>query len=207
MMRANQFIRESIETKTFYHGRSKVFDKFTTNFVGKGVDQYGPGIYLTDNKDEAATYGTIVYTVEAQVDSSRMMPDLKRITPALVQELINGSPERDDVLSNFAETIPAALRQAVSQYHEQCAPNRYTDLMMDIWYDFYRDSAPQFLAQLVKLGWDGMLRHLDGRELFVCYNPAILKVVKVENTRTPLTEDFNPVVSKHSPLRKINFDV
>jgi len=195
-MRANQFLRESIVTKTFYHGRSKVFDKFTTNFVGKGVDRHGPGIYLTDSKDEAATYGTLVYTVEAQIDSSRMMPELKRITPALVQKLINSSPECDVILSNFADTTSAALRQAVKQFYESCAPNQYTDLMMDIWYDFYRDSAPQFLAHLVKLGWDGILRHLGGRELFVCYNPAILKIVGVENTRAPLTEDFNPVVTK-----------
>lgn len=54
-----------------YHGSKHKIEKFTDEFVGKGHDQEGPGIYLTSNKNDAWTYSeeNYIYTIDADINN------------------------------------------------------------------------------------------------------------------------------------------
>lgn len=66
-------LNESIDELMAYHGTMHDFDRFDTAYLGTGTGQqdYGWGIYLSDNPSVAQSYGNIVYEVDIPDDKNK----------------------------------------------------------------------------------------------------------------------------------------
>ena len=179
---SRQPLTEALET--WYHGSAAKIDKLTLDHLGSGAghDQEGPGIYLTNNHEDACRYGRYVYTVQAKMVKSRMMPDKRKIDLQRIRTLIWKSPDRDDNLSNWDENPQRALSLAADQIMSSYGPDEYREAMEQVWYDFYKDHQAVFLSKMRVLGWDGFILDRNGGvKHFVCFNPEILKITDVED--------------------------
>ena len=47
------FYEKLEEPEKWYHGSSTQIERFSDEFVGNGVDQNGPGIYFSNNLEDA----------------------------------------------------------------------------------------------------------------------------------------------------------
>lgn len=58
----------------FYHGSNYNFTKFSNNFVGKGNDQFGPGIYFSSLLKEALQYsGEGGYVYKCRLNTTKQL--------------------------------------------------------------------------------------------------------------------------------------
>ena len=173
MLSFSQYLTEAVEM--YYHASDVEFQKFDTDHVGTGTgyDEEGPGIYLTNSIDDVRRYG--------KYNKSHMMPDKKRFGYDTVERLIRISPERDDALTNWDENPARAMNAAVNSILDSYGPNEYREAMEAIWADFYRNSSKAFLSKMRVMGWDGfILPKSGGVKHFVCFNPDILQIIKME---------------------------
>lgn len=178
-MRATDLLTEGKET--WYHGSAVKISHFTLDKLssGTGIDQEGPGIYLTSDPIDARKYGQFVHVVQAKINKSRLMPDNKKIMPDTIRRLIYQSPVKDDALSNWDENPNRALTLAVNSIYESYGPNEYRECMEQIWYDFYVDHSALYLSKMRVYGWDGFILPRTNCSHFICFSPDILTITGI----------------------------
>jgi hypothetical protein len=170
----------------WYHGRTVKSTDFDYKYAGKGNDQEGAGFYFTSDKENAKMYsgtGGVILTVKLHYQ--KLLPTKGRPSPKDLKFMITQAPNYEETLYNFGENLKSALIYALNAYSRYDDP---TDAMQTIENDFYRSHSPEFLINLTRLGYDGHiitgLNSLSGAtniSHFICYNPKIIEVIKVEN--------------------------
>src|SRR5690606_3802265 len=118
----------------FYHGSNHKIEQFTTEFVGNGTDQEGPGIYLTSDPNDAKRYGNFIHTVQVFYNKKRLIPERKKISYEGLARFIKRSPDAAEELQNWDENPHRALHMAVSQLLESYEDD-FRELMEQVWYD------------------------------------------------------------------------
>lgn len=181
-MKSKEFLIEGPKT-VWYHGSRSKITQFTLDALGtgSGADEYGPGVYLTNNIDDAKMYGGYIHTVEASQIKRKLLTPTTRTLPNGIKILINASPDRDDSLSNWDENLRRALDKAVSDICEY-RPT-YIDAMIQTWADFYSGNSKLFLEMVssARFGYDGYERMASSNiKHFICWNPTILRVVNID---------------------------
>lgn len=156
-----------------YHGSNNEIKKFDYKYVGKGNDQEGVGFYLTNSKDDAKRYGKYVYEVE--VYYRKLVPTSGRKNLSDLRYLIVNAPESEETVLNWDEN-PKVGYQKATQAIAQFTKNPH-DMFMQVWYDFYRYSPKEYLKNMVKLGYDGVLINKGmGLKHFIAFDPDKLKL-------------------------------
>ncbi len=161
----------------YYHGTQRPISQFSDEFVGRGKDQYGPGIYFTSSPITARGYCEkspegVVYECELTIRKELLKTD--KINKAVLQKLIQNTPD-DEAYSNWDENPQRAVSIALGNYMDE--DNMY-DALMSVWYDWYNSHATEFVRALVQLGYDAFTHKFENGELFVIlYNVASIKVV------------------------------
>lgn len=168
-----------------YHGSNKLFNTFTTEFVGaeKAVDAMGPGIYLTDNKEEdAARYGEYVYTVK--ISPNKLLSDKtkKGITRSEIIKLIKMKPDWEMNAYDWDENLIRGLNYSVNEIMNQDSAK---DIITQVYIEYYLHMPKLFVNNAAKLGIDGII-HTNiwgggGQSThYIIYNPNVLNIVKME---------------------------
>lgn len=176
------YLKESIYKEVF-SGRTVNSPNITLDYVGKGMDQSGPGLYFTNDLEEAKFYGK--YILVANLDISKALTDSKKPLLREVQYLIKNSPNKSNVLSDFGETEQEAMKEATESYMDN---DSMKDSYLTIANDFYRgSSAKYFCINMAKLGYDGIIRQPnDGLKNesdesknihYIMYNPKKIQLV------------------------------
>lgn len=159
-------------------------------------DQEGPGFYFTTNPQEALGYAHpngIVVT--AKFTGNNLISVNDEINDEHVDKMIEMSPDLDDTLANWGydpgyssrEDALAQLKDAI--YSDENAK----DIWLTVWYELYRDEPRQFVENMVKLGYDGLIvtpRFSDdpNRKHVVIYNINAVNVEDVQQYKD-LTSD------------------
>jgi len=165
-----------IRPKILFHGTETDIKKF--DYVGKenSNDEIGVGIYLTDNFDEATRYGKYVYVIYLDNDAKEY--DMKReLSYTEIKNLIYASKYPEDNLMNYDENLDVALNKFI-EYNQ---PKKYGsyDILLSIWYEFYRYEPKNFLQQLkIQLDVDyiKIKRYKDSTH-YVIFNPEIINII------------------------------
>lgn len=166
-----------------YHGSPYKIKKFMDEFVGseKATDQEGPGIYFTTSFDDAAGYGEYVYKVKL---SPRKLLDLsedKKIPKHILIKLIKMKSDWEMNAQDWAENPDIGAKKAVEDAYDY--NDNEKDVFLQIWIDFYRYQPLEFVRNMVKLGYDGILIPKEkGRAHIVVYNPAIIQLMDIKTT-------------------------
>ena len=158
-----------------YHGSNHDFTKFNYTFLGAGTEQEGTGFYLTSSKEDAHRYGKFIHTVEVNYRKVVPMKGKKNVDD--VRFLIQKAPDLKMTLTNFDENPKVALEKAVKAMVEY-SKNPH-DMYLSVWSDFYKDNPKDYLKNMVRLGYDGVIiKKQYGVTHFIAFDPDKLRIVK-----------------------------
>lgn len=161
----------------YYHGTQNPISQFSDEFVGRGNDEYGPGIYFTSNPITARGYCEksptgMVY--ECELTIRKELSKSQKINKSVLLKLIQNTPD-DEAYTNWDENQNRAIRTALDSYMNE---DSMYDALMSVWYDWYNNHPTQFVRALTHLGYDAYTYKFDNGEVFVIlYNVASIKVV------------------------------
>jgi len=96
-MRIKLLLRENTQ-QYWYNGSERPRLQWTTENVGKGNDQNGPGLYFTTSEQSAKAYGKYIHKVILNFEPKRICPLNGKLNTTFVQKLIKSSP---DAISNL----------------------------------------------------------------------------------------------------------
>jgi hypothetical protein len=174
------YIIEEIET--WYHGSEKEIRNWSTEFVGKGADQEGAGIYFTSNLEDAEGYkktgSGVVHIVT--LNTSKWLSTTKKPVKAELEKLIQWAEDYETTLSNWGNENPVAdLRDALHDYMQYNKTN--FEAIKAIEADFYQGDAINYCSSLVALGYDGVQVKKSFMNTIhaIVWNPKIIKIQEV----------------------------
>lgn len=160
-----------------WHGSDVEIETFDTKYLGSGAghDQEGPGFYFTDNKKDAAFYGK---PQKYLLNLKKVVPLKGQINERHVREMIKNAPDLEDKLSNWGENQKYAFEKAVETVMDMEDPH---NAFQQIWYDFYRHDQPQYVQNMSKLGYDGVIVPRPyGVTHYIVFSPDTITKVKNE---------------------------
>jgi len=171
---------ESLDNKVWYHGSTIPISRFTDDFVGQGIDKEGPGIYFTDNEEDAYGYskkddGGVVYRV--YLNFKKIIQSKGKANRKDIIKLILWADNAKEKLRNYDENLKVAITQALYGIFEYNKLPK--DQFLQVAIDFYRYEPQEFVKNMVTLGYDGLLvkQTFMNTTHAVVYNPKIIKVI------------------------------
>ena len=177
------------EGLTLYHGSNHEITRFSDNFIGgeKSIDANGPGIYFSDLKEDSASFGYIIYTVNMDVSKFVTDKGKKTLPKSTAIKLVKMREDWEMTAMDWSENPNIGLRMFIESIYEINENSK--DILLSICYDYYRQRPKDFVRNCVKLGINGINTTNiwgDGRknEHYIVYNPSIVSVQTVEK--------FNP---------------
>lgn len=169
-MRIFEIISESVMPKPFYHGSSKPISKFTDEFVGRGNDQYGAGIYFTDNIETAKGYGDNLYKCRLDIDNP--LTSKTPIDEDIIMTLIEES-EDEIAWTNWSDNHYEAVQMGFDSVINS-SDNMY-EAILSVWADWYMNDPVVFVRKLVHYGYDAAIIPVRNGETFVVvYDPRCI---------------------------------
>ncbi|MFA5366435.1 MAG: GNAT family N-acetyltransferase [Dehalococcoidia bacterium] len=167
-----------------FHGSPNKIDSFTDEFVGaeKATDQEGPGIYFTNDYDDAWMYGGhggYMHTVRLSPRKLLDESSHRKVSPKELVNLIKMSPTWEDSATNWSENPEKGLYAAIDSFFKYSKNEK--DLFQQVWYDFFRYYPKEFVRAMVGLGYDGqIIEKPNNRKHYIIYNPNIIEIIKAE---------------------------
>ena len=155
-----------------YHGSNYKIENFKDEFVGKGIDQHGPGIYFTTNPETAEKYGKFMYEVDC--DINKILSDKNKATDKEINFLLNNAPNLEDTLTDWG----VSPQKGLVAYKKAIFSQTQTEAFESIWYDFYRKEPIEYVRNVSKLGYQAVKVEKDNETWFIVFNPIILKDIK-----------------------------
>lgn len=168
-----------------YHASSHRFDIFKNDFVGgeNANDAQGPGVYFTDNKEDASHYGKYLYTVKLTPKKILSDRNKKGVTPGLILKLIKMLPDWEMNVYDWDENLNKGLKLSLEDIFDN---DNAKDIITQVYMDYYRSQPLLYVQNCVKLGIDG-ISHVnvwgDGvnySQHYIIYNPNIIEILNVE---------------------------
>jgi len=151
-----------------YHGSETEIVAFDIGFSGNGIDKEGPGIYFTSSKQDALHYGNKIHNVILDLKktvSTKGRPNVSNIKKLILwacnlqneNELQGIDEERywEMALSNYGENPCQAFVEAVNSYSTYTQSSH--EAFNTISNDFYKNNPIDFIKNMVKLGYDGVI--------------------------------------------------
>lgn len=137
----------------FYHGTKHNITEFSTDFVGNGNDQYGPGIYFTTDLEMAKMYGSNIYVVD--IIKARIKKSTSR-KPSynFVRNIIKKSPDIDRILENWSENRNVAMLKSIESILES---GDFGDVIQSIHAEFFVGDEKLFLKIMSSKLIDGIV--------------------------------------------------
>lgn len=98
-------------------------------------------------------YGDYVHEYKVEIKKSVNIKPSK-IPTGEILKLIKASPELEDALQNWGEDSNVAFNNAFRHMIDADTP---FEAFLNVWYDFYKNSPKEFVQEMVKLGYDGVI--------------------------------------------------
>ena len=176
---------QTINGITAYHGSNSEIDLFKTDFVGgqDAIDAQGPGVYFTDNKEDAEHYGNYLYTVNINPKNILSHQNKKGITPKLIIDLIKLNPDWEMNAYDWHENLQKGLKLSVQAILDN---DNAKDIITQVYIEYYMHQPLLYVKNCVKLGIDGIShRNMWGDGInsslhYIIYNPNIVHIIKKE---------------------------
>lgn len=162
----------------FLHGSKHKFNKFSDEFVGSpdATDQEGPGIYFTNNIDDAKGYAGdngIIYSVIINAENlitDDSVGDLSYLSND-VEKLVSKSPLLKSVVKGYDEGIDELVGSLIMKSRSE------KELFVNLYEELYYNNPVLFVRTMAKMGYDGMYLKGKGVDNIVLYNPRLVKIL------------------------------
>lgn len=174
-----------------YHGSPTDFKKFSDEFVGgdEATDQEGPGVYFTTNRENAAAYGGNLYTAKLNGNFITDESASDNANEAHIEQLIRMAEDWQSHAQNWGEDPESAIYSSISDMFEY--NDNEKDVFLQVWIEYYRYDAVNFVRNMTKLGYDGVVvDRTDDRGMnkhIIVYNPSTITLTDKEVISEELT--------------------
>jgi hypothetical protein len=174
-----EIIEDSFEA---FHGSPGEISKFTDDFVGgeKANDAQGAGIYFATDLDDAAHYGDHIYKVSLKGRFLDRNAPVDGVDPEELVRLIKMKNDWEMNAQDFAEDPEVGAYEAANmaiQYNQDEA-----EVFQQIEADFYRYDSVDYVRNMVKLGYDGIIvdapSDIPGDKHIIVFNPGVITFIE-----------------------------
>ena len=171
-------LSESRENFVAYHGSESVIKKFSDNFVGKedATDQEGAGIYFTTDYKEAKRYGNYIYKVSIEGNFLFNNKSKNNINLQELVKLIKMKDQWEMDAQNYSPNPEQGALKAASM------SMKYNDSEVEVFQqieaDFYRYDPVNYVRNMTKLGYDGIVVDREEGQHIIVFNPSVIKISK-----------------------------
>jgi len=184
-----------------YHGSNHEITKFSDEFAGgpKSIDAEGPGIYLTNSRENAEMWGK--YTYELILSPRKFITNQKPSSKAnrIDMKKFLDMKGDEDYANNWSPDIETDKLMAINE------AIKYNETEDEAWHSLRREQyngVPQaFMRAMSKLGYDMMtlkkdfdFGDVDATYHYIVYNPEIIEIVGAE--RNSIEENAKKAVRK-----------
>ena len=174
-----EIVEDSFEA---FHGSPGEISKFTDDFVGgeKANDAQGAGIYFASTQDDAAHYGDHIYKVNIKGRFLDRNAPIDNVDPEELVTLIKMKEDWEMNAQDYSEDPEAGAYEAASmaiQYNHDEA-----EAFQQIEADFYRYDSVNYVRNMVKLGYDGIIvdapSDVPGDKHIIVFNPSAITFIE-----------------------------
>jgi hypothetical protein len=176
------FYEKLEEPVKWYHGTSTKIERFSDEFVGNGVDQNGPGIYFSNNLEDAASYskktGNSGFLYEVELNFKKLVPQKGSAKKSEVDSMIRWAEDYETKLMDWgSEELKTNYNLFIKSLKNEENP---LEVFQSIWYNLYRYQPIDFVRNMVTLGYDGFIvkRGFMNVSHAIVYNPKIIRVIE-----------------------------
>jgi hypothetical protein len=188
---------KSAQVVRVYHGTMTDNIEWSILGAGQGFSQEGPGIYFTNDINDAMSYAVLkpgkgtstIFTVDLNLNKvvkiNGKIPQ-KEIKQLLLWSIgINSEKDilkieiekfYESSMSNWGEKPYLAFTKSfndIINYSKN--PN---DAFQQVWIDHYRYKSIEYLQNMIKLGYDGIIvPRTNGVIHYIVFNPSVINTV------------------------------
>lgn len=171
------------EITEWYHGTPHKITSFSTEFVGQGTDQEGPGIYFTSNEEDAAGYamwrkGSESHIYKVQLNFRKTVPLKGRLPMKELEKMILWAEDYETKLMNWgSESLEENMKLFKQTLMREDGPHQ---AFLSVYVNLYRYNPQEFCSNMVTLGYDGVVvpRGFMNTKHAIVYNPKIIRVIE-----------------------------
>lgn len=138
MISFKNFLIESKDHITVYHGSPNIIKSFDASRLTGGHDQKGPGLYTSTEPEHG--YGEHMH--EITLDTKKFIKPNQKVHKGIIKELVSKSPHLEDAASDWHENHSEGVKKLTAS----CvgAPNMH-EAMERVWYDAYKADNHTFI--------------------------------------------------------------
>lgn len=170
-----KFLLKEGSKQIWYNGSVRPRLTWTTENVGKGHDQQGPGLYFTSSENDARAYGAYVHKVYLNLTKKRTVPLKGVLAYDVIKKLVTSSPSYEIHISNWDENERVALQKAIAAMQNS---NGIFDTLQQIWIDFYKNDPIEFLSNVSEFYDGAVITRSVGLKHAIIFNPSVIEVIK-----------------------------
>lgn len=174
----SEIIEDSFEA---FHGSNSKITKFTDSFVGgeKANDAQGAGIYFATNPEDAGYYGDHIYKARIKGRFLDRNTPIENVDPEELVKLIKMKDEWEMNAQDYSEDPEVGAYEAANmaiRYNQDEA-----EAFQQIEADFYRYDSAEYVRNMVKLGYDGIIvdapSDVPGDKHIIVFNPNAITLI------------------------------
>jgi len=175
----NEIIEDSFEA---YHGSPNEIERFTDDFVGgeKANDAQGAGIYFATNAEDASYYGDHIYKVLIKGKFLDRNAPIDSVDPEELVRLIKMKDEWEMDAQDYSEDPETGAYEAANMAIKY--NNDEAEAFQQIEADFYRYNSVDYVRNMVKLGYDGIIvdapSGVSGDKHIIVFNPGAIEFIE-----------------------------
>lgn len=165
---------ELFKNKMFFHGSNHIIKSFSDEFVGQGIDAFGPGIYFAKDIDLAEKFGTIMYS--ANISNFKALDNNKKPNKTQLLKLIKNAEDWEMTIQNWGENINLATNAYISELSKHSEREAFEQ----VWADFYRHDPVKYVRSMVAMGFGGSIRTDDNTEVYIIFDPKLIEIIEIK---------------------------
>lgn len=162
-------LEESVNDDIFYHG-GNIIEDFSKLVYDRDrsmdLNAEGPGLYFTNDLDEASVYGEVVYKTKL-IPGLKVIKESDKPTLSILKKFLSYSSNEDKemFLSNWGEN--PNINEVLANYIND---NSLIEAFILLYHDLLSYSSSKYINIMIKLGYDGYLIDKGDRKHLVVYN-------------------------------------
>lgn len=169
MITINNLKNNPSNSVTAYHGTNFNIEKFSHFSKEFSNDQYGPGIYFTNDEETAAKYGNNIYKVK--LNTKNFITETTKLNLSKVTSIINNNLTESN-LSNWDENETIAKKLLIKNTIDYSS---YYKTLLNIWSEVFNLKNPPYLKAMLEYGIDGVIIKINKKlTYYVVYNTKVI---------------------------------
>lgn len=173
---------EATTKKVWYHGSNTKIDKFSLDFItgGKSNLDYGPGLYFTDDINDAKSYGKFIHSVNISYRKAKVLPSNKYVSAYEIVNkwVVNKQSNFETNWDDWGETKRDAIENIMKSF-VSFGKTDFRYVLNLVWNDFYSGKEKEF-CEVVLEPYDCKLEEKsNGITHCIVYKPELIKIIDV----------------------------